>query len=473
MPAKTGPAGKVECLNPNTGFSPVLQNEVDWLNRGRMFLAALEAFISRRFCVYIQFICRCQSLAGKSRFLPLRNAFRTFPIPKTCIGEDRLKSSLPCRPEIKPFSKNQFMKRIISCSDGTWNQPGTKDRGIEVKTNVAKMYECICHTGASDIKQVKLYDEGVGTGYSWNDRLLSGAAGAGIDKKIKDVYEFFVLNYERGDEIYLFGFSRGAYTARSIAGFIRNCGILKKEYIHLVDKAYAYYRDRNDYTSPDSDLMKSFKAAYCVEAVTPIHFIGVWDTVGALGIPLPWYKLYNKERYKFHDVKLSSYVRHAYHALAVDERRVLFSPTLWEKSDSVKSDPEHPQKLEQRWFAGVHSNVGGGYLDCTLSNCCLQWLMDKAQEAGLCYHEPPLIKETEYDKGELRNSYTPAYWFWRSQWRKIDLADANSNQTIDDSVWVRYRDGKWKYRPKNLKRVEVPTESIVRTVNLAAPTNKF
>ncbi|HET7897552.1 MAG TPA: DUF2235 domain-containing protein, partial [Flavisolibacter sp.] len=176
------------------------------------------------------------------------------------------------------------MKRIISCSDGTWNKPGTTDRGIDVKTNVAKLYECICSEGKDGTAQVKIYDEGVGTGYSRKDRLLGGATGAGIDKNIKDIYEFFVLNYEPGDETYLFGFSRGAYTARSVAGFIRNCGILKKENIHLVDKAYNLYRDRNDYTKPDSDLMKSFRAAYCMrdqsgDSVVPIHFIGVWDTV--------------------------------------------------------------------------------------------------------------------------------------------------------------------------------------------------
>lgn len=343
------------------------------------------------------------------------------------------------------------MKRIISCSDGTWNQPGTKDRGTAVKTNVAKMYECICATGNNGIAQVKIYDQGVGTGYTWKDRLLGGATGAGIDKNIKDIYTFFVLNYQPGDELYLFGFSRGAYTARSLGGFIRNCGILKKEYIHLIHEAYNLYRDRNDYTRPDSDLMKSFRAAYCVENLTPIHFIGVWDTVGALGIPLPWYRLANLHRYKFHDVTLSSYVRHAYQALAIDERRAIFSPALWEKSNTVKSNPGHPQQLEQRWFAGVHANVGGGYADCGLSNLCLQWLLDKAQAAGLCYHEPPLVEPRDCDKGELRNSYTPLYWLTPPRWRTINLEDADSNQTIDPNVWERWQNKQWKYRPKNLQ----------------------
>ncbi|MDQ6609749.1 MAG: DUF2235 domain-containing protein, partial [Bacteroidota bacterium] len=283
------------------------------------------------------------------------------------------------------------MKRIVTCSDGTWNKPDLKDKGIEVKTNVAKMYESICSKGKNDIEQVKIYDQGVGTGNTLKDKIVGGATGLGLDRHIKDMYTFFVINYNKGDEIYLFGFSRGAYTARSIAGFIRNCGILKPEYIHLVDKAYSLYRDRNNYSTPDSDLMRSFRAAYCIENITPIHFIGVWDTVGSLGIPLPWYQLANRNKYKFHDVTLSSTIRNAYHALAIDERRALFSPTLWKKSKTVSNDPEHPQQMEQRWFAGVHSNVGGGYADSALSNITLKWLMEKAEAVGLCYNDPTSI----------------------------------------------------------------------------------
>jgi uncharacterized protein (DUF2235 family) len=346
------------------------------------------------------------------------------------------------------------MKRLITCSDGTWNKPGTKDMGIEVTTNVAKMFNCICSLDTSDknnpIQQLKVYDQGVGTGYTWKDRLLGGATGAGIDKNIKDMYLFLALNYEPGDEIFLFGFSRGAYTARSIGGLIRTCGILKPEYIHLVDKAYELYRDRNDFTTPDSDLMKSFRRNYCHEDVTHIKFIGVWDTVGSLGIPLPWYKLLNMNKYKFHDETLSSTVKCAYHALAIDEKRKLFLPTLWDKSSSTKYNKTYIQKLEQRWFAGVHSNVGGGYADNGLSNIALQWLIDKANEAGLCYNDPPLIVEDkDRDKGKLRNSYTSLYWFWRPVSRKITLND-DSGQSIDQSVIERIKTDK-TYRPRNLK----------------------
>jgi uncharacterized protein (DUF2235 family) len=287
---------------------------------------------------------------------------------------------------------------------------------------------------------------------------LGGATGAGLDKNIKDVYQFFMLNYEPGDCLFLFGFSRGAYTARSLAGFIRNCGILKPENIHLLDKAYALYRDRNVYTHPESDLMKSFRATYCLKAekganIIPVHFIGVWDTVGALGIPLSVWKMYNQRKYKFHDVKLSSHVCHAYQALAIDERRALFSPTLWEKSDTVKADPNHPQhkNMEQRWFAGVHSNVGGGYSDCGLSNLALDWMIRKAQGAGLCFNDPPLIHTRPQDNGELMNSLSFFYRLSGARWRDVKPGDETGNQKVDESVSERWKDERRKYRPPNLK----------------------
>lgn len=343
------------------------------------------------------------------------------------------------------------MKRLITCSDGTWNKPGNIDRGQPVETNVIKMYQCICATDTSHgrpVRQVKLYDEGVGTGYSWKDKFVGGITGAGIDKNIKDMYTFLVLNYEPDDEIFLFGFSRGAYTARSIAGLIRNCGILRPEYLHLIDKAYELYRNRNEYTAPDSDLMIAFRKNYAWENITPIKFIGVWDTVGSLGIPLPWYKLWNRNKYKFHDVTLSSTIQYACHALAIDERRKLFMPTLWQKSDTVKNDPRHPQRMEQRWFAGVHSNIGGGYADTGLSDLALGWLAVKAQAAGLCYNQPEFEQIKGNAWGELRNSYTPLYWLWRPIWRPVTLND-DTHQTIDESVQARFRDIHY-YRPKNI-----------------------
>ncbi|MEO6721271.1 MAG: DUF2235 domain-containing protein [Ferruginibacter sp.] len=327
------------------------------------------------------------------------------------------------------------MKRIITCSDGTWNTINP-DRG----TNVIKLYDAISKMGVdadgNNIAQVKCYDEGVGTGYSLKDKIFGGATGSGIDKNIKDMYIFIILNYDPGDELYLFGFSRGAYTARSLSGLIRNSGILLPQNLDLVDKAYELYRDKNDYSSPDSDLMISFRNKFAVEEKSPIHFIGVWDTVGALGIPLPWYRILNMKKYKFHDVKLSSYVKYAYHALAIDEKRKLFDPTLWTQSYKAIADPGNDQILEQCWFAGTHSNVGGGYPDSGLSNIALQWLLKKAKGAGLGFTDTPVGAARACDLGKVVNSYTLPYWFWRPKPRKL-LRTERSNEIIDESVWER------------------------------------
>jgi uncharacterized protein (DUF2235 family) len=169
-----------------------------------------------------------------------------------------------------------------------------------------------------------------------------------------------------------------------------------------------------------------------------------------LGIPLPWYKLWNREKYKFHDVTLSSTVENACHDLAIDERRKLFLPTLWQKSYTVMNNPMHGQQMEQRWFAGVHSNVGGGYADTGLSDLALQWLAQKAREAGLCYDAKVYEQIKGNSAGELRNSYTPLYWFWLPVWRTITL-HKHTNETLDESVLQRSREIN-DYRPANIER---------------------
>jgi uncharacterized protein (DUF2235 family) len=294
------------------------------------------------------------------------------------------------------------MKRIVVCCDGTWNKPGNKDRGQLVETNVEKIYEAI-NTESPNTRQVKYYGEGVGTSFSISDELLGGGMGAGIDRHIQDAYKFLMWTYEPGDELYFFGFSRGAYTVRSLAGLIRNCGIMKPQYLHLVNEAYHLYRDRTPITHPDSDLMKAFKKSYGIEEEISIKLLGVWDTVGALGIPIPWFKWWNR-KYQFHDVKLSSQIRYAYHAVAVDERRKLFAPALWELSSAAAD-----QVCEQVWFSGTHSNIGGGYVDSGLSNITLTWMIDKARGAGLEFDENYISKIECNSAGELRHSASFAY----------------------------------------------------------------
>ncbi len=358
------------------------------------------------------------------------------------------------------------MKRIVICSDGTWNRPGISDKGKPVKSNVEIIFNCISPKDNAGVKQVKFYETGVGSSsYDNIDKIFGGIEGFRLDAKLKDIYSFILLNYEQGDELYLFGFSRGAYTARSVAGFIRNCGILKSENIHLVDMAYDLYRNRNDYTIPDSDFMKAFREKYCVDNITPIKFIGVWDTVGSLGLPFKIAKKHSAEKYKFHDVKLSSYIQNAYHAMAIDEHRVLFEPTLWEIS---QNGIDKNQKVEQRWFAGVHCNIGGGYEDTGLSDLALEWLIKKAKNIGLEITSPEENNNKYYTfkpnyKGILRNSLTFIYWFWFPKRRELSLnnrikitedgskKEVITNETIDESAFMRFKEDDLRYKPSNLK----------------------
>jgi uncharacterized protein (DUF2235 family) len=341
------------------------------------------------------------------------------------------------------------MKRLVACTDGTWDKPGDLENGKSVDSNVCLIYQAIAGKALDGTQQVKVYDTGVGSSYGWRDKILGGTMGKGLDQKIMDMYAFLMLNYQPGDDLYFFGFSRGAYTARSLAGFIRNCGILKPDYLHLLPKAFELYRDRNAFTAPDSDLMISFRRNYSIEDVTPIHFIGVWDTVGSLGLPLTFLHMYNMEKYKFHDETLSSTVRNAYQALSIDDRRKLFQPTLWEASTKKSTPLVTTQNCEQRWFPGVHCNIGGGYEDKGLSDGALSWMIEKAVGAGLEFDPVRLATIHSSATGVLRNSYTPAFWFWPKIWRGIK-GGGKVNETFDDSVERRLAKDAG-YRPENLR----------------------
>jgi uncharacterized protein (DUF2235 family) len=338
-------------------------------------------------------------------------------------------------------------KRLITCSDGTWDKPAMKDsKGNILSSNVCLLYDAIASVDSEGIAQLKAYDTGVGSTYKLMDRIAGGITGAGIDAKIKDSYLFLVLNYEPGDHIYLFGFSRGAYTARSLAGFIRCCGILKPQNMHLIEEAFRLYRDRNSFTDPHSDLMSSFRRNYSSEDITRIKFIGVWDTVGALGIPMPAWRIYNRERYMFHDTKLSSTVDYAYQALAVDEHRKMFAPVLWDASEDNENG--RTIEMEQRWFSGVHVNIGGGSDDMGLSNNTLQWMVEKAQKCGLAFAEEKIERYEPNVLAKGENSFVGIYYLggWIS--RKIKEA-RYQNQVIDESVFVRIKEIK-AYRPTNI-----------------------
>ena len=324
-------------------------------------------------------------------------------------------------------------KRLVICSDGTWNKPDQN-----TPTNVVKLSRAIQSVDNAGIEQRVFYHDGVGASGGWWKRFTGGAFGEGIDDIIVANYRFLIDNYDSGDELFLFGFSRGAYLARSTVGLIRNCGLLKHDHMDQFDAAYALYRRRDEASHPRADEATAFRAAYSWEP--RIKFIGVWDTVGSLGIPLTPLRFWTKEFYEFHDVQLSSWVDFAFQALAVDERRKPFAPTLWQAQESVKA-----QVLEQAWFPGVHSNVGGGYVDHGLSDLALQWLAGKAQACGLSVEMPSGM--TPNALGALQDSMTFWYRLLGENIRKISLN--SDGQFIAPSVKARQQ-GITDYRPPNV-----------------------
>ncbi len=269
------------------------------------------------------------------------------------------------------------MKRLIVCCDGTWQKLRS-----DYPSNVVKITQAIRAVGDDGIPQIVHYSEGVGTG-DFIDKLGGGAFGWGLDNVIQNAYRFLCLNYDPGDRIYLFGFSRGSYTVRSLSGLIYNVGLLNRSHIRQTPEAYALYRDRAPDTKPNSPIAKEFRARYSQEV--DITFLGCWDTVGALGIPdlIPILPIDNwvNHKYEFHDTRISRRIQCARHAVAIDEKRKVFFVTPMHKS--VGADA---QDLQQVWFPGEHGCVGGGTEKYRqLSDGALQWMIDEARQTGLSF----------------------------------------------------------------------------------------
>ncbi|MFF5475890.1 DUF2235 domain-containing protein [Streptomyces sp. NPDC012935] len=354
-------------------------------------------------------------------------------------------------------------KRLVVCCDGTWNfadQPS--------KTNVAKVALSVRPGFAAGKEQRVHYHSGVGT--RRRERLRGGAFGLGLSRNVVDAYRFLVETYEPDDELFLFGFSRGAFTARSLAGLVRNGGILRREHADRIPEAWALYRDRIE--QPNGAAATLFRRSYARE--TEIRFIGVWDTVGALGIPVPsasWLQpaahRFNR-RWAFHNTELSSWVGAAFHALAIDERRSAFRPALWHQQPGAA---EQGQKLKQVWFAGVHCDVGGGYKETGLSDIPLLWMVDQARRYGLQFDTDalsaagPTVMNPEQSidfrvrpdaLGDLHNSRTGMYRLARPLHRPIgEAVDSegvpDGNEFLAVPAKERY-DRDTGYRPPQLQR---------------------
>jgi uncharacterized protein (DUF2235 family) len=303
-------------------------------------------------------------------------------------------------------------RKLVVCCDGTWNTPRNE-------TNVFRTYRFLrerlgspaevtqkdgvrnCGGRAADGSEVLLfYDQGVGT--DWFSRLVGGAAGVGLSDNVRDAYHFLGQNFVPGSEIYVFGFSRGAYTARSLCGFIKAAGLLARPTVKDVWRAYmdCYATAPRIVARPrgwSPDRVRSWLAEKAGDAVgqlggeavaslarhpgVKIRFIGVYDTVGALGVPLAGTTNVNEPIVGFHDTALGDSVENAVQALAVDERRGPYVPTLWTQAADAASLAG--QSVLQVWFPGVHSDIGGGYGDKGIGNITWDFMMRQAVRHGL------------------------------------------------------------------------------------------
>lgn len=329
------------------------------------------------------------------------------------------------------------MKRLVICADGTWNSP--KQEGAEGRksTNVLKLLRAVRPVASDGMKQVVFYDKGVGTGRGI-DRFLGGALGVGLSENVLDCYRFIANNHVDGDELYLLGFSRGAFTVRSLGGLLGAIGLVNKVNLGSLRFGWDYYRLPPARRTARPDLLSELGPR---REPIPITCIGVWDTVGSLGIPVSFLKNFWGKRFQFHDTNLGSMVRNAFHALAIDERRKPFQPTLW------VGQPAEGQTIEQVWFAGAHSNVGGGYPDAALSDIALDWMLERVSACT------DLEFDTDYRTKRIKPCATgKLYDSYRGYYRLLGphARQMPERSTVHPSVYERM--SATSYTPNNLRQ---------------------
>jgi uncharacterized protein (DUF2235 family) len=342
-------------------------------------------------------------------------------------------------------------KRLVFCFDGTWNRLDS-----QTPTNVVLTAESVLPMARDGKAQVIFYDQGVGTGRL--DRLSGGVFGAGLVDKLGDAYRFLTFNYTPGDQIYVLGFSRGAFTARSFVGMLRNCGIVSRSKAGRIVEAIHWYRNRRSDAKPNSEESRRFRAdispVVCVEEgedewrvqnlpgyipgsspLLRVKYLGVWDTVGALGVPARYRALtFFNRQYQFHDTELSSLVLSGRHAVATDEQRSDFTPSLWSNLEAMNAaagaDPASADApYQERWFPGVHCGVGGGGDKRGLSDQSLAWVWDGAIRAGLSLDTSPGSRIFELSP-DPASPLSPFDLARLSRWQRLKSGTM-------DRLWVR------------------------------------
>jgi uncharacterized protein (DUF2235 family) len=362
---------------------------------------------------------------------------------------------------------------------------------VNDNTNVWRLKSLLAPKGSDGIEQLTYYSTGVGT--TFGARVRGGMFGYGLNDEIIRAYEWLIDHYTKGDGLFIFGFSRGAYTARSLSGFISKCGLLATGAPLSVNQLYARYReasaaktirgllDQQKAGATDLPLEERWILKY--SQAIDIDFLGVWDSVGALGLPFGNLPIFGKADMRFLNTGIRVSNRSAFHALAVDEHRKAFAPTLWTADFSREAPPPHHHRtlaqVEQRWFVGAHSNVGGGCPNDALAQLPLKWMMDKARLHGLAFRHdvevdtlqpPPAISDSygEFMHGAYK-LLTRGQAFHREIGPDPVPSSAtqlreNINETIDASVFERWRSDNG-YRPPNLAEWATRRRIDLRTLS--------
>ncbi|MCC5844078.1 MAG: DUF2235 domain-containing protein [Verrucomicrobia bacterium] len=355
-------------------------------------------------------------------------------------------------------------KNIAIFSDGTWQKLNP-----ETQTNVVKLARMVELDAEASVRQVVFYDQGVGSS-PWT-RLRGGAFGVGINSNILRAYLFLCMNYNEGDEVYLFGFSRGAYTVRSLAGLIYCCGLLRRHQVRSVYRAMEIYRDPR--IKPGHETAVRFRAAIGVRDFPdepgriPIKFLGCWDTVGSLGIPdlcplIPLDRLVNR-KHDFHDTVLNRKTEYAAHAVAVDEIRKPFDVAPMHLGDAKQKT-----QLQQRWFPGDHGSVGGGSDELApLSDGPLLWMKGCASGEGFSGDDKPSLRfnmnvlpsEQQPDPNPLTPFDNRPKGFFRFSGRvSRTFGEVSDINQVDDSVIERLVKNH-EYVPETLETIREHLQS--------------
>lgn len=370
------------------------------------------------------------------------------------------------------------VKNIVLCSDGTGNSGG-KDN----ETNVWRLYKGV-DIRSKNVEQVAYYHDGVGTQNFKYLKAVSGGVGLGFSRNVREMYKFLVRAYdpEMDNRIYLFGFSRGAFTARAFAAFIADCGIidsasddelLDQEIKILVNDYHSTVKKRiKAKKAGDNSKLEVQSAISCTE-LPRIEFIGVWDTVSAVGVPFGFgFEYFIKKLFKFHffDLDLNKKVRYARHAVALDDERKSFHPLVWnEQSETVPDEGLQP-RIKQVWFSGMHSNVGGGYPKQGLSYEALGWMLDEialcgeAQERKLEF-EPNFVEEMHVKADVfdmMYDSRSGAAAYYRPKIRNVGQFCNNSGieeVKVHASVFRRIAEKGRNYHPVSLP-TDLPLVSV-------------